>query len=136
MISTSLFGRLGRDPEQRKTRNGAQMAVVSVAVDTARQGSDEDVEWFSVVAFGSAAKTLLLHKTGDLICVMGKLHRRRYTTRDGAERAVWELTVEAILSARTVRLNDDRKRNIEKKPSTPATASPENEAPFDDDIPF
>ena len=93
MITAALFGRLGRDPEQRKTRNGGKMATGSVAVDAARQGSDEDVEWFGLTAFGSAAKTLLLHKKGDLVGVMGKLCRRRYTTRDGAERAVWELTV-------------------------------------------
>ena len=136
MITTSLFGRLGRDPEQRKTRNGAQMAVVSVAVDTARQGSDEDVEWFGLAAFGSAAKTLLFHKKGDLIGVMGKLHRRRYTTRDGAERAVWELTVESILSARMVQPNGDRKRDTEQKPSAPTTETPDDGAPFNDDIPF
>lgn len=136
MIRASIYGRLGGDPQERQTRNSAVMATVSLAVNVSRQDADEDVEWFDIVAFGHVGKVLLGHAKGDLLSAMGQLHRRRYTASDGTERQSWSLTAESILSARTVRPDGDRKRDTAEKLSAPATETPDDGPPFDDQIPF
>ncbi len=134
MIRAALHGRLGADPIERETRNGKQMATATIAVNAARPDADPDTEWFSVIAFGHAAKDLLRHAKGDLCAIMGALQRTRYTGRDGQEREGWSLTAESIVSARTVRPSGGRKR-AETAKATPAGASAGNGTPFNDPIP-
>lgn len=137
MIRASIYGRLGADPQERTTRNGGVMATASLAVSVGRPDADEDTEWFDLVTFGRTAKALLGHAKGDLVAAMGPLHRTRFTDRDGEEREGWSLTVEAIVSARTVRPTGGGKRDRKQEPSTsaPQAAQPTDDDP-DDDIPF
>ncbi len=134
MIRASLYGRLGADPIERETRNGKAMVTVSLAVSAGRPDADEETVWFSLAAFGRTAETLARHAKGDLIAAMGPLHRTRFTGRDGQERQGWSLTVESVVSARTVRPGGGRKRAEAAKPA-PAVASAGNGTPFDDPIP-
>ncbi len=134
MITASLYGRLGADPVERQTKNDKLMVTASVAVDAARHGADAYTAWFNLVAFGRAAEALARHVKGDLIGCMGGLHRSRYTARDGQERESWSLTVESIVSARTVRPSGGRKR-AEAAKAAPAGASAGNGTPFNDPIP-
>ncbi len=134
MIRASIYGRLGADPVERETRNGKAMVTVSLAVSAGRPDADEETVWFSLAAFGRAAETLARHAKGDLLAAMGPLHRTRFTGRDGQERQGWSLTVESVVSARTVRPGGGRKRAEAAKPA-PAGASAGNGTPFNDPIP-
>lgn len=134
MIRASVYGRFGGDPVERETRSGKPMATVSIAVNAARPDADPDTEWFSVIAFGHAAKDLLRHAKGDLCAIMGALQRTRYTGRDGQEREGWSLTAESIVSARMVRPGGGKKR-AETAKAAAAGASAGNGMPFDDPIP-
>ena len=134
MICASVYGRLGADPVERQTKNGKVMVTATVAVDAARHGADADTAWFNLVAFCRAAEALARHVKGDLIACMGTLYRNRYTARDGQEREGWSLTVESIVSARTVRPGGGRKRTETAEP-TPIGAPAVNGAPFNDSIP-
>ena len=130
MIRASIYGRLGADPVERETRNGKAMVTVSLAVSAGRPDADEETVWFSLAAFGRAAETLARHAKGDLIAAMGPLHRTRFTGRDGQEREGWSLTVESIVSARTVRPSGGRKRAETVKAAPPGAGA------FDDPIPW
>ncbi len=134
MIRASVYGRLGADPVERQTRNGKAMVTVSLAVSAGRPDADEETVWFSLAAFGRTAETLARHAKGDLLAAMGPLHRTRFTGRDGQERQGWSLTVESVVSARTVRPGGARKRAEAAKPA-PAGASAGNGTPFNDPIP-
>ncbi len=134
MITASVYGRLGGDPVERLTKNSKAMTTATVAVDAARHGADADTVWFGLVAFGRAAEALARHVKGDLVACMGGLTKNRYTARDGQEREGWSLTVEAVVSARTVRPGGGRKR-AEAAAAAPAGASAGNGAPFNDPIP-
>lgn len=134
MIRASLYGRLGGDPVERQTRNDAEMVTVSLAVSAGRPDADEETQWFNLIAFGRAAKDLARHAKGDLVGCMGPLTKNRYTAHNGQEREGWSLTVESIVSARTVRPGGGRKRAETAKPA-PAGASADNGRPFDDPIP-
>jgi single-strand DNA-binding protein len=104
MIRAAVYGRLGADPVERRTRTGGAMTTANLAANVSRDGAEEaETEWFSVVGFGRAAEDLARHAKGDLVAVMGQVSRTRFTGRDGQERISWSVTAEAILSTRTVR---------------------------------
>ncbi len=136
MIRASLYGRLGGDPVERETRNGKAMVTGSLAVNAGRPDADEETVWFSLAAFGRTADALARHAKGDLLATMGALHRTRFTGRDGQERENWSLTVDSIMSARTVRPSGGRKRAQPASTTTAVAASPNDGAPFDDPLPF
>ncbi len=135
MIQAAIYGRLGADPVERLTRNGKTMVTASVAINAGRPDVGEETMWISVAAFGRAAEALARHAKGELIAVMGPLHLNRYTARDGTERQGWSLTVDALMSARTVRPGGGRRRTESAKPA-PAGAPADDGAPFNDPIPW
>ena len=134
MIRASIYGRVGADPIERTTRNGKAMVTASLAVSAGRPDADEETQWFNLIAFGRAAKDLARHAKGDLIGCMGPLTKNHYTAHNGQERESWSLSIEAIVSARTVRPGGGRKRADPAK-AAPAGASADNGAPFNDPIP-
>ncbi len=134
MIRASIYGRIGADPVERETRTGKMMVTCSLAVSAGRPDAGEETQWFNLIAFGRAATDLMRHAKGDLVACMGPLYRNRYTARDGQEREGWSLTVESILSARTVRPGGGRKRTETAK-AAPAGASAGNGTPFNDPMP-
>lgn len=100
MISASIRGRLGREPEPRQTERGGRMVLCSLIVEVNRHGADRDVEWIKIGAFGAPAEALLrLHK-GDQVTATGKLTRRRFTARDGSERTAWVVNADSIAGPR------------------------------------
>ena len=135
MIRASIYGRLGADPVERETKNGSLMVTGSLAVSAGRPDADEETQWFNLIAFGRVAETLARHVKGELLAAMGPLYRSRFTGRDGQEREGWSLTVESVVSARTVRPTGGRKKHTETAKTAPAGAPAGNGAPFDDQIP-
>lgn len=119
MTTIQTYGRLGRAPEQRTTRTGKAMVTASMVVDLGRDA--EAPEWFSLIAFGTAAEVLAKHGKGNMA-----LTKTSWTGRDGTERAGFSVCVDGIASARTVR------------PGKPK-AQPRDErgvVPFDDELRF
>ena len=120
---------------ERTTKNNKTMVTGTMACDVAGYGSDgEDTEWYSLAAFGNRGDDLARHKKGDLLACMGQLTRRRYKAHDGTDREGWSVTVDAIVSARTVRPGGKRSTNPAEK-DTAISATAESDFP-DDDIGF
>ena len=134
MITASVYGRLGADPVERQTKNGKVMVTASLAVSAGRSDAGEETVWFSLAAFGRAGETLARHAKGDLLAAMGPLHRTRFTGRDGQERQGWSLTVESVVSARTVRPGGGKKR-AETAKAAPAGVPADGGVPFNDPLP-
>jgi single-strand DNA-binding protein len=84
MIHASIYGRIGRDPQTRQTRNGSDMVTSSIACDAALGNHEGDTEtiWFQVLAFGMVAETLARHSEGDLISLFGRITQSRWTGND------------------------------------------------------
>jgi len=78
-----LIGRLGKDPEQRTTKNGTSFTVFSVAVDRRWKGRDGQThhaaEWFNVEAWGKMGEICqkFLEK-GRLVYLEGSLRTTKY----------------------------------------------------------
>lgn len=134
MIEAAIRGRLGADPVERTTSGGKTMVTVNVAVSVNRYGAEDDTQWFGLAAFGKTADVLARHAKGDLVNAFGKITRSRYTGKDGSPRESWQMTVDQVISARTVRPAGKKKR--ESGDGAPSRASDGGASGFDDEIPF
>ena len=77
MIRASVYGRLGGDCVERKTRSDKMMITASLAVNAAHSDGDEETIWISLAAFGKTGWTVWVHSGG--------LHG------DGCLRAFWKM---------------------------------------------
>jgi single-strand DNA-binding protein len=123
VTTIQTYGRFGRAPEQRTTRTGKAMVTASMVVDLGRDA--EAPEWFSLIAFGSAAEVLAKHGKGDMAAISGRLTKSAWKARDGAERSGFSVLVDSIASARTVRPGKPKARPRDAKV-----------AAFDDELRF
>lgn len=97
-----LIGNLGKDPQVTTTQEGKKMARFSMAThDSYRNQNGEKVqqtEWHNLVAWGKIAELAekMLSK-GKEIAVEGKLTHKRYTDKNGVNRAFTEIQVSELL---------------------------------------
>lgn len=92
-------GRLGADPEVRKTRDGDPIANIRIAVGNSWKDRDgnkkESTEWVPVVVFGHAADYVDRYvKKGDKVLVEGQFKTREWEDRDGNKRYTSEIVVD------------------------------------------
>lgn len=137
--STTLIGRLGKDPELRHTAN--QTAVCNLWLATTEftgtgETRKEYTEWHSVVVWQKLADHC--HKflrKGSLVMIEGRIASREYTDKEGVKRKQSEIV------ARTVKfLTPKEKPAIEENHDFPqAETKPLDQLPQAeswDDIPF
>ncbi len=78
-----IIGRLGRDPEEKTTKNGSAYVVFPVAVDRRWRGrggeTRKETDWFTVEAWGKLGEICknYLNK-GRLVFLEGRLRTTRY----------------------------------------------------------
>ena len=78
-----IIGRLGKDPEERSTKNGADFVVFPVAVDRWWKGRDgesrKETDWFNVEVWGKLAEVCRSYLAkGRLVFVEGRMRTTRY----------------------------------------------------------
>ena len=100
------------------------MVTASMVVDLGRDA--EAPEWFSLIAFGTAAEVLAKHGKGDMAAISGQLTKSSWKARDGAERSGFSVLVDSIASARTVRPGKPKARPRDERGAVP----------FDDELRF
>jgi single-strand DNA-binding protein len=84
-----IVGRLGRDPEQRFTKEGKQVTFFSVAVD---EGNDKTT-WFKVTTWEKLAETCATYLTkGKMVLAEGRVSASAWKGQDGEAKATLELT--------------------------------------------
>lgn len=92
MNTTTIIGRLAKDPELRFTTGGTAVATFRLAV---RNPRDEDSPyWIPVVAYGKVAEAVGAHLAqGDQAAVTGELASSEWTDND--DRRHYKLEVNA-----------------------------------------
>lgn len=154
-----LMGRLGADPEIRRTQDGRPIVNLSLATsetwrDKATGERRERTEWHRVVVFNEHLADVAekyLHK-GDLVHVEGMLCTRSWEGQDGQKRYATEVVLKAY--AGEITLLPQGGGEGRKGASSPddygresgrsgRTAPPKSDPPatsyrgdLDDDIPF
>jgi single-strand DNA-binding protein len=94
-----LVGRLVADPEVRYTQNGIAVANFTIAVERPfRSASGEkQTDFIPVVAWRKLAELMGQYmKKGRLIGVDGSLQMRKYQTKEGENRTVYEVLADNI----------------------------------------
>lgn len=98
-----IMGRLGKDPELRRTQSGVAVATFNVAVDrdfkdkaTGQRGTD----WITCVAWRSTAEFVEKYfAKGSQVLVAGRLQMREWTDKDGNKRISAEVQAENVYFA-------------------------------------
>lgn len=136
-----LIGNLGRNPEVRYATNGN--AVTNIAIATSERYKDkqtgeqkEHTEWHRIVFFGKLAEIAGQYlKKGSSCFVEGQLRTRKYTDGNGIDRYTTEIVGASMRMLGSRGENGQSSpENSQSYPSNPEI--PDNEAGFDDDIPF
>lgn len=104
MLNRSIImGRLGRDPELRRTPTGTPVASFSLAVDRDfkdKQTGERETDWIDVVAWRSTAEFAAKYLSkGRTAVVEGRLQVRTYQDKDGNNRRTMEIVAEHIYFA-------------------------------------
>lgn len=93
-----LQGRLGADPELRKTQSGKSVVNVNIAVQ--RDGKDAETDWITIVAWERTADFFVNYfAKGETCIVSGRLQMRQYTDRNGNKRTAAEVVADHIYFA-------------------------------------
>lgn len=94
MISGTVVGHLGADPELKYLANGTPVLELRIA---SNDGKDEEPTWVRASWFGSLAeKAAQWFAKGERVCFRGTFKERGYTTKDGVQRVSLEMRVEGF----------------------------------------
>lgn len=112
MHHITLYGRLGRDVDLRRSQSGHDIANLRVGVDDffKKDGRrQKKTLWFDVVAFDGLARVCseYLHE-GSGVMIMGRLNFRDYTNRDGARVKTFEVVADQVTFTDKPPGRDDR----------------------------
>lgn len=136
MLSCSLIGNLGSDPELKYGQNGSGRLQMNVAVNqrTRVEGEwTEKTEWVRCTVFGARAETLANHlRKGMRVFVGGRLEARPWTSNQGEVRAGLEVIADTVEFFSTRQQDDERPAPVAAR--RPAAAAILDED--DDSIPF
>ena len=93
----TLVGRVGRDPELRRTPNGTAITNMSLATsetwkDKQSGEKKEATEWHRIVFYDRQAEVAEQYaKKGAMVLVQGSLKTRKWTDKDGVEKYTTEI---------------------------------------------
>lgn len=127
MISITVVGNAGRDPEMRYLESGKQVANFSIAAKTSRG----ETEWFNVQIWGKQAEIAGNYvKKGTLVAVTGSLKTEKWTDKKTGEEKT-----KPVITVNELRLLGAKPGNGEGKPSKPSARQNDSDTE-EDDIPF
>ena len=98
-----IMGRLGKDPELRRTQSGVAVATFNVAVDRDfkdKATGQRATDWITCVAWRSTAAFVEKYfSKGSQVLVAGRLKMRDWTDKDGNKRISAEVQAENVYFA-------------------------------------
>lgn len=141
----TFIGRLGADPEIRRTQSGSPIANLRLAVSETWKDKNtgerkEKTEWVSVVVFNDGLCKLAEQylKKGSRLMVRGKLATRKWQDQSGNDRYSTEVVLQGF-DAKIIMLDGP---TGERAPAPSGQADSYGNAPanysqdLDDNIPF
>ena len=140
----TVTGRLGADPETRKTQDGK--SIVSLRLASSETWRDrnsgekkEKTEWVSVVIFseGLAKVAEQFLRKGSKVLVQGASKTRKWTDKDGADRFSNELVLQGF-DAKLIMLDgpSDKPAQSGQRSSNNEPSKPSFSEDLNDDLPF
>lgn len=115
-----IAGRMGKDPELRRTQTGTAVASFPIACDRDfkdKQTGEKATDWVDIVVWRSTAEYVTRYGAkGRTVVVDGRLQMRDWTDKEGNKRRTAEVVAESIYFA-------DGRREENTSASSPAPAA-------------
>lgn len=132
MNSVNVTGRIGKEPELRRTASGKAVCSFSLALD---EGKDQDPTWVDVTAWEKTAELVdeYLDK-GDECGVTGRLRQERWEAENGEKRSRLVVVANQVVFLRKKGEGASHSQNAPTPQQAPAPDEygpiNENEDPF------
>lgn len=124
---TSFFGRLGREPELKRTKDDNPVCTASVAVDSGKK----QTEWYRIRVWGVQGEWLAEAKKGDLVVCQGMEYKVEEWEKDGETKRghIFQTTFGSVVRAY---------QTVKRGEYTTQTHGAESDSvrDDDDDLPF
>jgi single-strand DNA-binding protein len=129
MISATITGRLGQDPEVKHLQDGTAVLELSIASSSAKK--DGDTTWVRASMFGERGTKLAayLHK-GDRVAACGCVELEQWTSREGKAGATLKMRIDQVDLIQDKRDGDERPASTQQRQAAPAQNQTRSRAPF------
>ena len=93
-----LLGRVGSDPELRRTQGGTAVVQLRLATDRRNGEGESQTDWHTVVCWAKQAEAVAEHvRKGERVYVSGRLQQRNWETDGGERRSRIEIHAHEVI---------------------------------------
>ena len=97
-----LIGKLGRNPEFKKTVNGKSLAKISVATKEVYKNTNGEkiveTQWHNCIAWGNTAERIeAFLKKGNEVAIQGKLIHNSYKSQSGETKYITQVQINEFM---------------------------------------
>ena len=93
-----LLGRVGAEPELRRTQNGAAVVQLRLATDRRNGDGESQTDWHTVVCWAKTAEAVSEYvHTGERVYVAGRLQQQSWETDAGERRSRIEVHASEVI---------------------------------------
>ena len=93
-----LLGRVGSDPELRRTQGGTAVVQLRLATDRRNGDGETQTDWHTVVCWAKQAEAVAEHvRKGERVYVSGRLQQQSWETDAGARRSRIEIHASEVI---------------------------------------
>ncbi len=106
-----LLGRVGTDPELRRTKQGTAVCRLRLATDRRNGSGESQTDWHNLICWGKTAEAVAEYvRKGDRIYASGRLGYDDWEDQDGQRRQTTEVHANEVvfLDASGGRRSDNR----------------------------
>lgn len=129
----TFIGRLGRDPEVRRTTSGDAVSNFTLAVGW-KGKEKEGTEWVPVVSHGKLAEIIGQYlRKGSQVHISGRFRTRKWQDKDGNDRYSTEIVASQM---QMLGSKPNGERNESASSDTSFADNSGGSSDFNDDIPF
>ncbi len=107
-----LLGRVGADPELRKTQNGTAVVQLRLATDRRNGNGDSQTDWHTVVCWDKQAEAVAQYvQKGERVYIAGRLNHQTWETDSGERRSRTEVHAHEVIFLGSSNGNGGRSTN-------------------------
>ena len=93
-----LLGRVGTEPELRRTQNGTAVVQLRLATDRRSQSGEQQSDWHTVVCWSKQAEAVAEYvRQGERVYVSGRLQQHSWETDSGERRSRTEVHAHEVI---------------------------------------
>jgi len=93
-----LLGRVGTDPELRRTKQGTAVCRLRLATDRRNGSGESQTDWHNLICWGKTAEAVAEYvRKGDRIYASGRLGYDDWEDQDGQRRQTTEIHANEVV---------------------------------------